>query len=60
MIAPTAFHCLANIDGEVGTARGASEAQCIYTYNWMYSTKLEEEVLQTVGIFFPFIRLISF
>ncbi|CAF1462417.1 unnamed protein product [Adineta ricciae] len=49
IIAPTTFHCLANRDGEVGTARGATEAQCIYTYNWMYSTKPEYEVLQTTG-----------
>ncbi|UJR19991.1 hypothetical protein I4U23_023125 [Adineta vaga] len=49
IIAPTTFHCLANTDGEVGTARGATEAQCIYTYNWMYSTKPEDEVLQTTG-----------
>jgi isopentenyl diphosphate isomerase/L-lactate dehydrogenase-like FMN-dependent dehydrogenase len=49
IIAPTAFHSLAHSDGEVGTARGATEAQCIYTYNWMYSTKLEEEILQSLG-----------
>ncbi|CAF3725476.1 unnamed protein product [Adineta steineri] len=49
IIAPTTFHCLANIDGEIGTARGATEAQCIYTYNWMYSTKPEDEVLKTDG-----------
>jgi 4-hydroxymandelate oxidase len=50
IIAPTAFHCLAHVDGEVATARGATQAQCIYTYNWMYSTMPEEKVLQTNGI----------
>ncbi|CAF4947315.1 unnamed protein product, partial [Rotaria sp. Silwood1] len=49
IIAPSAYHCLAHIDGEVGTARGATEAQCIYTYNWMYSNILEDNVLQTTG-----------
>jgi isopentenyl diphosphate isomerase/L-lactate dehydrogenase-like FMN-dependent dehydrogenase len=51
IIAPTAFHRLAHVDGEVATARGATEAQCIYTYNWVYSTMPEENVLQTKGIF---------
>jgi 4-hydroxymandelate oxidase len=51
IIAPTAFHRLAHVDGEVATARGATEAQCIYTYNWTYSTMPEEKVLQTNGIF---------
>ena len=50
MIAPTTFHCLAHAEGEVATARGASEAQCCYTYNWMYSTKPEAEVLQVEGL----------
>ncbi|CAF1095053.1 unnamed protein product [Adineta steineri] len=49
IIAPSAFHCLAHVDGEIGTARGATEAQCIYTYNWMYSTMPEEKVLETTG-----------
>ncbi|CAF3182748.1 unnamed protein product [Rotaria sp. Silwood2] len=49
IIAPSTFHCLAHIDGEVATARGATEAECIYTYNWMYSTMPEEKVLQTTG-----------
>ncbi|CAF1300721.1 unnamed protein product, partial [Didymodactylos carnosus] len=49
MIAPTAFHCLAHVDGEVATACGATEAQCCYTYNWMYSNMPEEKVLQTTG-----------
>lgn len=49
IIAPTAFHCLAHEDGEIGTARGATESECIYSYNWMYSTKPEEEVLKTTG-----------
>ncbi|CAF4766390.1 unnamed protein product, partial [Rotaria sp. Silwood2] len=49
IIAPTAFHRLAHIDGEVATARGATEAKCIYTYNWVYSTMPEEKVLQTTG-----------
>ncbi len=55
IIAPSAFHCLAHVDGEVATARGATEAECIYTYNWVYSTMPEERVLQTAGIIFLFI-----
>jgi hypothetical protein len=49
MIAPSSFHSLAHVDGELGTARGATEAQCIYTYNWMLSTILEGNILQTTG-----------
>lgn len=49
LIAPSTFHCLAHVDGEVGTARGATSAECIFTYNWMYSTKPEDEVLRTTG-----------
>lgn len=49
IIAPTTFHCLAHEDGEVGTSRGASESGCIYSYNWMYSTKPEEEVCKFTG-----------
>jgi 4-hydroxymandelate oxidase len=51
IIAPTAFHSLAHVDAEFATARGATEAQCIYIYNWMYSATSEEKVLQTNGIF---------
>jgi 4-hydroxymandelate oxidase len=50
IIAPTAFHRLAHVDGEVATARGATEAQCIYTYNWVYSTMSEDKILQTKGM----------
>lgn len=50
IIAPTAYHRLAHINGEVETARGATEAQCIYTYNWMLSNMPEEAVLKTTGI----------
>lgn len=49
LIAPSTFHCLAHVDGESGTARGATAAECVFTYNWMYSTKPEEEVLRTSG-----------
>ena len=49
IIAPTTFHCLAHSDGEIGTARGATEGGCIYSYNWMYATKPEDQVLQTSG-----------
>ena len=49
LIAPTAFHSLAHVDGEIATARGATEAGCIYTYNWTCSTQREEEVLKTSG-----------
>jgi 4-hydroxymandelate oxidase len=51
IIAPTAFHRLTHVDGEVATARGATEAGCIYTYNWVYATMPEEQVLETTGIF---------
>ncbi len=51
LIAPSAFHRLAHIDGEVAIARGATKAQCIYIYNWMLSTIPEEKVLETTGIF---------
>jgi hypothetical protein len=56
MIAPTAFHCFAHTDGEVGTALGATEAQCIYMYNWLYATMSEEKVLETTGKFLFFLR----
>ncbi|CAM4907565.1 unnamed protein product [Rotaria socialis] len=49
IIAPSAFHCLAHNDGEVATARGATEADCIYTYNWLYSNMPEQEVLKSAG-----------
>ncbi len=58
IVAPSAFHRLAHVDGELATARGATEAQCIYTYNWMYSTILEEDVLQTTGIYSTYFNLI--
>ncbi|CAF3491846.1 unnamed protein product [Rotaria sp. Silwood1] len=48
LIATSACHCLAHVDGEVATARAATEAQCIFTYNWTFSNMPEEEVLQTL------------
>lgn len=49
IIAPSAFHRLAHPDGEAATSRGATEAECIYSYNWLYSTMTEPEVLQSTG-----------
>lgn len=49
IIAPTTFHCLAHPDGEIATAKGASTTSTIYTYNWTYSTKSEDEILQIQG-----------
>ncbi|CAF1480545.1 unnamed protein product [Rotaria sordida] len=50
LIATSACHCLAHVDGEVATARAATETQCIFTYNWTFSNIPEEYVLQTLGI----------
>ncbi|CAF4200685.1 unnamed protein product, partial [Rotaria sordida] len=41
-------HCLAHVDGEVATARAATETQCIFTYNSTFSNMPEEKVLQTL------------
>ncbi|CAF3979259.1 unnamed protein product [Rotaria sordida] len=48
LIATSACHCLAHVDGEVATARAATETQCIFTYNWTFSNMPEEKVLQTL------------
>ncbi|CAF1278989.1 unnamed protein product [Rotaria sordida] len=47
LIATSACHCLAHVDGEVATARAATETQCIFTDNWTFSNMPEEKVLQT-------------
>ncbi|CAF1345543.1 unnamed protein product, partial [Rotaria sordida] len=49
LIATSTCQCLAHIDGEVTTARAATETQCIFTYNWTFSNMPEEYVLQTLG-----------
>jgi len=49
IIAPTTFHCLAHPDGEIATAKGASNSSTIYTYNWTYSTKCEDDILRIEG-----------
>ncbi|CAF4210482.1 unnamed protein product [Rotaria sordida] len=49
LIAASACHCLAHVDGEVATVRAATETQCIFTYNWTFSNVPEEKVLQTLG-----------
>ncbi|CAF4218010.1 unnamed protein product, partial [Rotaria sordida] len=49
LIATSACHCLAQVDGEVATARAATETQCIFTYNWTFSNMPEEYVLQTLA-----------
>ncbi|CAF1311978.1 unnamed protein product [Rotaria sordida] len=49
LIATSACHCLAHVDGEVATARAATETQCIFTYNSTFSNMPEEKVLQTLG-----------
>ena len=49
IVGPTTFHCLAHPEGEVATSQGTNNAQSCYTYNWMYSTKSEEEILRTKG-----------
>ena len=38
MIAPTGFHRLAHVDGEMAVARAAREAGVIFTYNYAFST----------------------
>ncbi|CAF1345341.1 unnamed protein product [Rotaria sordida] len=48
LIATSACHCLAHVDGEVATARAATKTQCIFTYNWTFSNMPEEKVLQTL------------
>ncbi|CAF1476218.1 unnamed protein product, partial [Rotaria sordida] len=48
LIATSACHCLAHVDGEVATARAATETQCIFTYNSTFSNMPEEKVLQTL------------
>lgn len=46
LIAPTAFHFLACMEGEVATARGAAEAGAGYCYNWMLSSRLCSDVVE--------------
>ncbi|CAF4361660.1 unnamed protein product, partial [Rotaria sordida] len=57
LIATSACHCLAHVDGEVATARGATETQCIFTHNWTFSNMPEEKVLQILGTKFLHIYL---
>jgi isopentenyl diphosphate isomerase/L-lactate dehydrogenase-like FMN-dependent dehydrogenase len=47
LIAPTAFHALANTEGEIGTAKAAENAGCIMTVSMMSSTPLEEIAAST-------------
>lgn len=49
IIAPTTFHCLTHPDGELATARAAAKTDTIYSYNWIYSTKAENEILEVQG-----------
>jgi len=50
LVAPTAFHVLATLDGEVATARGSGRAGAGYCYNWMLSTRLCRDVVAEDGV----------
>lgn len=50
LVAPTAFHTLACVEGEVATARGAGAGGAGYCYNWMLSSRLYSDVLHEDGV----------
>ncbi len=49
IVAPTAFHRLADPDGELATVRGAGDAGTIFTLSTLSNTRVEEVVAAATG-----------
>ena len=49
LVAPTAYHRMAHLDGELATARGAADAGTLFTASTLSTTPLEEIAAASAG-----------